>query len=167
MILKKKNTVIDNTGENNSGYGNSGNWNSGAFCTIEPTALFFNKPTTFKLSEFIFSDAWPDFSDMNPCVWIEESMMTDEEKKEYPSHKTTGGYIKKLDYKQAWSIWKRKCSDDNWQKVLNLPNFDADIWKEITGIDVETNDASKKKATELRKKADELLKHATELEQSL
>jgi len=156
-----------NSGNWNSGNWNSGNWNSGIFNTDETYMRAFNKPTTIKLSQFIGSDAYPDFLDMNPCVWVESSIMTAEEKKENPTYETTGGYIKVLSYKDAWTVWKRKCTPENWQKVLALPNFDPQIFEEITGIKVEDNPEAKQKAKQLREKADELLKQATELEQSL
>ena len=124
----------------------------------------FNKPTTIKRSEFT---GWPDFSEMNPCVWIESSMMTKEEKKEFPTHETTGGYLKTLTYKEAWAVWKRKCTPENWKKLLALPNFDPQIFEEITGIKVDDNSEAKKKTTELRVKADELLAQAKLLESSL
>ena len=174
MADKKNNTGIDNTGENNSGscnsgnwnsgscnsgygnsgYGNSGSWNSGdwnsgVFNSVEPNALFFNKPTSIKMSRFAGSSDWPDFLHMNPCVWVESSMMTSKEKKANPTHETTGGYIKTLEYKEAWAVFWRKTSDENKKKVLALPNFDAGIFKEITGIDV-TNSEAKNKATQLR-----------------
>jgi len=166
------NSGYGNSGNRNSGYGNSGNWNSGnwnsgCFNTDEPLARFFNRESNVKLSEFYNSDACPDFSEMNPCVWVEESMMTTEEKKEFPSYKTTGGYLKKLEYKDAWGVFWRKTTEENKKKVLSLPNFDASIFKEITGIDVNQNSEAKQKATELRKKADELLKSAEALEASL
>ncbi len=93
--------------------------------------------------------------------------MTDEEKIVNPTHETTGGYIKKLSYKDAWAVFWRKTSAENKKKVLALPNFDAAIWEEITGIKVEDNSEAKKKAQELREQADSLLAKAKELEASL
>ena len=123
-----------NSGDGNSGNWNSGNRNSGVFCSIEPDALFFNKPTTVKLSKFIGTSEWPDFSGMNPCVWVEESIMTDEEKESNPTYKTTGGFIKKLEYKEAWAVFWRKTSESNKKKVLSLPNFSWEVFTSITGI---------------------------------
>ena len=85
--------------------------------------------------------------------------MTQEEKKKNPSYKTTGGYLKTLEYKEAWAVFWRKTSEENRQKFLNLPNFDAEIFREITGIDVEDDG----KKSELLKKADELIAKAEEL----
>ena len=161
-----------NSGYGNSGYGNSGDWNSGnrnsgCFNTDEPFARFFNRESNVKLSQFRLTSSYPDFSDMSPCVWIEESMMTDAEKKECPTYKTTGGYIKKLEYKDAWGVFWRKTSEENKKKVLALPNFDASIFKEITGIDVEGNSEAKQKAQELEDEATKLLAKARELRESL
>ena len=197
MADKKGNTGSDNTGENNSGnwnsgdcnsgYRNSGNWNSGnwnsgyrnsgdwnsgnrnsgLFNSNEPYARMFNRETKVKLSEFINTDAYPDFSDFSVCVWVEESIMTDYEKEENPTYKTTGGYIKKLEYKKAWSVFWRKTSEANKEKILALPNFDADIFEKITGIKVDNDNEAKQKAKELREQADKLLQKAKELESSL
>jgi len=62
--------------------------------------------------------------------------MTKEEKDAHPEFGNTGGYLKKYDYKEAWKIaWDKSSQEDrNW--FLNLPNFDAQIFFDITGIDV-------------------------------
>ena len=161
------NSGYRNSGNWNSGDWNSGNWNSGIFNTDEPYMRSFNRETKVKRSDFTCSSAFPDFSDMKPCVWIESSMMTDKEKKDYPSHETTGGYVKTLSYKEAWAVWKRKCSKENWEKVLTLPNFDAVIFEEITGLKVEDNSEAKQKAQQLEDEAAKLLQHAKELRSSL
>jgi hypothetical protein len=125
-----------NTGKWNSGNWNSGKWNTGFFNTNEPNARFFNKKTDIKLSDFYSSDACPSWAEFDLCVWVQEEIMNAEEKKENPTYKTTGGYLKTLEYKEAWSVFWRKTDEENRQKFLNLPNFDAEIFKEITGIDV-------------------------------
>ena len=58
--------------------------------------------------------------------------MTDEEKTKFPSHKTTGGYLKKTN-RNDYSAWNNE-TDLTFFK--SLPGFDAAIFKEITGIDV-------------------------------
>ena len=62
--------------------------------------------------------------------------MTDQEKIENPKFFTTKGYLKKHDYKQAWLKFWAKTSEDNKTKIKNLPNFDAIVFEEITGIKV-------------------------------
>ena len=62
--------------------------------------------------------------------------MTTAEEKENPSFKTTGGYLKTYKYKDAFKkSWDNAETSDRL-KVFDLPNFDADIFKEISGIDV-------------------------------
>jgi len=85
--------------------------------------------------------------------------MTDEEKKADPNFFVRGGYLKTFEWEEAWANYWRDCNQEEKDKVLNLPNFDPTIFKEITGIDVGEN--SKKQ--ELLSKADELIKQANEL----
>ena len=64
--------------------------------------------------------------------------MTDEEKERHPEYKTIGGYIKVFtvtaEDRQKW--WD-SLSENNKQAVYDLPNFDAEKFKECTGIEVE------------------------------
>jgi hypothetical protein len=48
-----------------------------------------------------------------------------------------GGFLKKLDYKDAFRISWDKASPDEHKKLLSLPNWDNEIFKEISGIDAE------------------------------
>ena len=61
--------------------------------------------------------------------------MTDEEKKADPQFFVKGGYLKTYTWEEAWANYWRDSDEEERQKVLNLPNFDAAIFKEITGID--------------------------------
>jgi len=132
-----RNTGYRNTGDWNTGNWNTGDWNTGLFNTDEPNARLFNKESNIKMSDLINSEAYPDFSDFQLCWWIEEKNMTDEEKEEHKTYKTTGGFLKSVDYKTAWSVFWRITSEDNIKKILNLPNFDWKIFTEITGIEQE------------------------------
>ncbi len=69
--------------------------------------------------------------------WIDKDDMTDEEKKKYTVYKEIGGYLKVLSYKDAWKEGWSKASDEFKKWVNGLPNFDAKIFKEITGLDIE------------------------------
>ena len=62
--------------------------------------------------------------------------MTDEEKKNESDFSVREGYLKTYDYKEAWGNFWNKTSDDNKQLILDLPNFDATIFEDITGINV-------------------------------
>jgi hypothetical protein len=126
-----------NSGNRNSGDFNSGDRNSGGFNTDEPKMRMFNKDTDYTYTEFCKARLRPSFQEFDLNTWIREEMMTDKEKEENPSYKTTGGYLKTLKYKEAWAVFWRKTDEKNRQKFLKLPNFDAKIFKEITGVDVD------------------------------
>ena len=65
--------------------------------------------------------------------------MSEEEKRAYPNAEVTGGYLKKLDGKSLQrkrQEWYDSLSEEGKKEIKNLPNFDRDIFKKITGIDV-------------------------------
>lgn len=62
--------------------------------------------------------------------------MIDEEKSAHPEAKITGGYLKKLDNSESGIIWWRSLNDNQKNIIKSIPNFDAEIFKEITGITV-------------------------------
>ena len=55
--------------------------------------------------------------------------MTSKEKKANPNYKTLGGYLKTIDYKQAW----KKVPKESIAKIKKLKNFDKQKFYEITG----------------------------------
>lgn len=66
--------------------------------------------------------------------WVSFSEMTDDEKRENKSAYITDGYLKTHSYYDAWSnLWKT-LSDKQKDSFKTLPNFDADIFEEVTGI---------------------------------
>lgn len=150
-----------NSGNYNSGYYNSGYCNSGWFNTNEPKMRFFNKDSNYTYTEFCekFNLIYPD---LKTTYWCSKDEMTKEEKKEIDGWEEMGGYLKTMTYKEAWAeYWDRASSDDKkW--FQSLPNFDSNIFKEITGIDVKDRTDTKKKQ-ELLDKADELIEKANEL----
>ena len=148
-----------NSGDYNSGDYNSGNYNSGWFNTNEPKMRFFNKESDFTYSEMY--GKLPHSMEFYLTKWISETNMTESEKKENPNFYATEGYLKEFTYKEAWENFWRDTDEENKQKFLNLPNFDAKIFEEITGIDVNNCDDTKKK--ELLIKANELIEKANEL----
>ena len=87
--------------------------------------------------------------DFELTTFVEEENMTKEEKKDNPKYKDIKGYLKVWGYKKAWENFKRKTSKENWEKLMNFPHFNAEIFKKITGIDV-------------NKKENELVKFKTE-----
>ena len=63
--------------------------------------------------------------------------MTDEEKAEYLTHETTGGYLKVLDESECGQLWWGSLSDRQKNIIKAIPNFDAEIFFQCTGIRVD------------------------------
>ena len=129
-----QNSGYRNSGDCNSGNWNSGNWNSGYFNSITPDVLLvFNKICS--------RDAWsmaqkPDFLFFSLMEWIDESAMTEDEKQANPSCSFTGGYPRVMEYKEAWRRSWDNADPEDRELVRKLPNFDAEVFFEITGIDL-------------------------------
>lgn len=145
-----RNSGDRNSGYGNSGYGNSTNRSSGIFCSTEGKVRIFNKETNLTWDEINH----PHFAEFYLTKWIKDSEMTDEEKKADPNFYVREGYLKKYTWKESWANFWRDTDEENRKKFLALPNFDAEVFLEITGIDVRGN--SKKQ--DLLNKADELIK---------
>mgnify|MGYP005922968155 CR=1 FL=1 len=62
--------------------------------------------------------------------------MTEKEIKNHPEAEVTGGYLKQMDYDEKVKGWWKRLTDKDKNCIKSLPNFDPDIFKEITGIDV-------------------------------
>ena len=143
--------VLDlvNTGKDNTGRGNAGNWNAGnensvdfstgCFNTKTEKIRLFNKPSKWTYYDWLDSEACSVMSDCpySKTIWTYSRDMTDSEKEKYPTWECTGGYLKTIyvtyEDKQAW--WDN-LEDEEREAVMSLPNFDKEIFKEITGIEV-------------------------------
>lgn len=129
------------------------------FCSIEPTLIIFNKPTNKKWNEINH----PHFAELYITKWISWTDMTAIEKKDNPKAEFTEGYLKKFEYKEAWSSFWRDTDEDNRKKFLTLPNFDAELFEEITGVDVRVNNENAKKKEQILAKIEELKQEAEKL----
>ena len=139
-----RNTGNRNTGSYNTGSYNTGSWNkcdrsTGLFNTIEGTVQIFNKDSGLKWNEIINTDWYKALSNGRFILnkWI---YYTDEEKENSPIRQAIGGYLKEYTYKEACENWWESLSDKNKNLIQKMPNFDKDIFKEITGIDVGKED---------------------------
>ena len=128
-----------NSGDRNSGDWNSGNWNSGTrnsgyFNTDNPPVRIFNAFTNVKRENIDF----PNFLYFDLTVWVSHDTATEEEKTKHKTEiETCGGFLKTLEYKEAFRRAWDKASKEEHKKLLNLPNWNNDIFKEISGIDAE------------------------------
>ena len=132
-----------NSGDCNSGNRNSGDWNktnfsNGCFNTEEPKIFLFNKPSDWTYRNWLNSDARYLLNQIprNVVEWVCEEDMTDAEKAAYPTYKTTGGYLKILDESERTQIWWDGLEDEEKNIIKSIPNFDPDIFRQCTGIEV-------------------------------
>ena len=133
-----------NSGDRNSGYRNSGDLNSGyrnsgVFCNKKRNdkIFFFNRESPF---------TWDDWYKHKVCdiveslfvltEWVDWIYMSDEEKGNNPDAYVNNGYLRVYTYKEAWANLWSKLTDDQKELFKTLPNFDADIFEDITGIEI-------------------------------
>ena len=131
-----KNTGNKNTGNKNTGYGNTCDGSNGVFCT-EPdmNIRIFNRPSGMSLLDFYRSRYYEALCSV-PFMLTEWVPYTEEEKKADPEKEMIGGYLKEYTMKEAWANWWGEMSEEDKKIVQDIPNFDAKIFKEITGIEV-------------------------------
>lgn len=135
-----------NTGNGNVGDGNSGSWNkcnfsSGCFNTSPEKIRMFNKPSDWTYEDFKNSRAGRVLSSMPSSTreFVSFYEMTEQERKTCPNAKITAGCLKalsKTEREKQRRVWWKGLAKPAREAVLSLPNFDADIFREITGIDV-------------------------------
>jgi hypothetical protein len=97
----------------------------------------FNKDSSWTIQDFLNSDAhrlmrWH----VDTKIWIPESQMTDQEKADNRGYKAAEGYIKDIPFKEAFTNAWHNWSDSNKAAFTSLPNFDATIFEEITGVKI-------------------------------
>ena len=83
----------------------------------------------FQILRWNFENSW----------WVYSENMTEKEKATHPEHETTGGYLKTVDFKTACGMMWKKLDNEERAAVIEIPNFDADVFKDITGIDIKNN----------------------------
>lgn len=132
-----------NSGDRNSGDWNSGDWNAtsfsnGCFNTASSKIYMFNKPTDWTFEQWFNCRARRLLNKIDDCPleYVYLSDMTDEEKAAHTEAETTGGYLKERTIADNAQKWWDGLNNDDRNVILSLPNFDAAIFKETTGIDV-------------------------------
>ena len=141
------NTGDCNTGDCNTGNRNTGDWNkssfnTGCFNTVEQKIMLFNNPSDMTYREWIDSDGRYLLNHIpkNVVEWVYEEDMTDEEKSLNPTYETTGGYLKVLDESESSQLWWNGLSDPQKDSIKEIPNFDAEVFFQCTGIRVESEE---------------------------
>ncbi|ENY8491282.1 TPA: pentapeptide repeat-containing protein [Clostridioides difficile] len=131
------NTGNYNIGNCNSGDWNIGDYNSGVFCTDVPKIRMFNKETDLTYEDWINSEA-RNILKRNSYLtkWIHIDDMTEEEKENNPGYEINNGYLKVFTFEEMCKNMWNNLTDEEKKIIIDIPNFDADIFKEITGIEV-------------------------------
>ena len=142
------NTGNRNTGDRNTGDWNTGDWNttdfsSGCFNTEPQKITLFNKPSEWTRRDWDNSRAayvlYGMPQEIDVVEWVSAENMSDGEKAAHPEHETIGGYLKVTREPVNRQEWWRDLSADDRAEVLAIPNFDPDIFKEVTGIEVRSD----------------------------
>ncbi len=138
--LTRGNSGIFNSGDRNSGSFNSGDYNSGLFnktnnsngifCNKEPKICIFNIPTDWTLSEFRKSKYYRAIksSDFSLTEWVSAPDYT--QQKAGPD-----GKLKTNAYEEACRKWWNGLTEENKAIIKDIPNFNVDVFCDITGID--------------------------------
>ena len=126
-----------NSGNYNSGDHNSGNYNSASNCSgffnsTEPTIRMFNKDTGLTKEQICI----PHNIDLKLTEWIPEERMTKKQKTDNPGYICCGGFLLTRTYKEAWLHYWKNLNVEEKNKFFKLPNFDRQVFAEITGIEV-------------------------------
>ena len=137
-----------NTGNNNDGNYNSGNCNSGSFnsgdfnatnhsygCfnTTCDTMRMFNRPTSWTMEDWRLSAAYSILTGMPYGSKRVLNEMTVKEGAEHPEVEITNGYLRETNATMRQEWWD-KLRDRYKAVVKSLPNFDAEIFEEITVV---------------------------------
>ena len=144
-----KNSGDDNKGNYNSGNYNKGDYNSGdwnktyfsngCFNTELPNIFLFNKLSNWTYYDWFNSNARDILRGCpsNITAWVWNFDMTDEERQQHPEYSATGGFLRDIDEEIERQAWWDGLIEEDKDIIMSLPNFDKDIFKEITGIDVD------------------------------
>ena len=132
------NTGYYNTGSYNTGSWNSGEFNIGFFNTDMSPVRMFNKETTIPFADIKF----PSFlQKVKPVIYIDITKDKEYSEEDRKNNKSTidtfKGFLKKIDFKEAFRRAWDNASKEEHKELLKLPNWDNKVFKEISGIDAE------------------------------
>lgn len=128
-----------NSGSFNTGDFNNSSFNTGCFNVKEHKIMLFDKPSDMTYQDWLDSKARELLRQIpkSAAEWVNTDDMTDEEKVEHSTYKTTGGYLKELDKSECCQMWWDSLDIDDKEIIKAIPNFDPDIFYECTGIKVD------------------------------
>ncbi|HBF0312707.1 TPA: hypothetical protein KNK77_002568 [Clostridioides difficile] len=126
-----------NSGDWNIGDWNIGDYNAGVFCTDVPKIRMFNKETDLTYEDWMNSEA-RNILKRNSYLtkWIRIDDMTEEEEKNNPGYEINNGYLKVFTFEEMCKNMWDSLTEEEKKIIMEIPNFDRGIFKEITGIEV-------------------------------
>ena len=123
-----RNSGDRNSGERNSGVFNKTNGSNGVFCNKEPKICIFNIQTDWTLIEFYQSKYWD-------AICSSDFPLTEWKNKADAGENGVDGELVVNTYEDACRRWWDGMSADNKAIIKSMPNFDIDVFCDITGID--------------------------------
>ena len=117
-----------NSGDRNSGIFNKTNNSNGVFCNIEPKICIFNIQTDWTLTEFYNSKYWY-------AIISSGFPLTEWEQLPETPKNGVDGKLKVNTYEEACRRWWEGITDKNKAIIKAIPNFNIDVFCDITGID--------------------------------
>ena len=85
--------------------------------------LIFDKPSCFTMETWVKSKFSTLFNNLLPFKWV-----YDNEKQQR--------YLKEFTYEEMWREWWKTKTNEEKELLKEIPNFDPEKFKHITGIDV-------------------------------
>lgn len=135
------NSGYRNSGDMNSGYMNSGvankcNGSNGVFCNEgDMNIRIFNQPSGMSLRDWYRSRYWEAMCEA-PFILTDWIWYTEEEKAADEEKERVGGYLKVYSMEDAWKNWWDRLSEEAKKTIQEIPNFDPEVFKDITGIEL-------------------------------
>ena len=123
-----RNSGDRNSGDCNSGVFNKTNGSNGVFCNKEPKICIFNIQTDWTLKEFYMSEYWT-------AICSSDFPLTEWKAKENAPENGVDGELVVNTYEEACRRWWDGMSKANKAIIKRIPNFDIDVFCDITGID--------------------------------
>jgi hypothetical protein len=68
------------------------------------------------------------------CIWVQQSVMSEQEKKDNPKYETTEGYLKTIPFKEAFKNQWLNWNAENRKAFTSLENFDWKLFEENVGV---------------------------------
>ena len=123
-----RNSGDRNSGDRNSGIFNKTNGSNGVFCNIEPKICIFNIQTDWTLKEFYNSKYYD-------AIISTDFPLTEWKNDDNPAENGVDGKLIVNTYEDACRRWWDGMSQHNKNIIKSIPNFDIDVFCDITGIE--------------------------------